>query len=47
MNVQGEGRNRLEQALVDGGFVVPLLRLKRWYRQTLFDTGIPHAFILG
>ena len=47
MNVQGARRNQLEQALVDGGFVVPHLRLNRWYRQALCDTGIPHAFFLG
>ncbi len=47
INVQGEERTQLEQALVDGGFVVPLLRLDRWYRQALCETGIPHAFFMG
>jgi hypothetical protein len=47
MNVQGERRDQLEQALEDGGFVVPLLALNRWYRRTLHDTGIPHMFVLG
>jgi SAM-dependent methyltransferase len=47
MNVQGERRDQLEQALEDGGFVVPWMALNRWYRQALQETGIPHAFILG
>jgi hypothetical protein len=47
INVQGEERNQLEQALGDGGFVVPHLRLNHWYRQALRDTGVPHAFFMG
>jgi hypothetical protein len=47
MNVQGNRRDELEQALEDGGFVVPLLALNRWYRRALAETGIPHLFILG
>jgi hypothetical protein len=47
MNVQGERRDQLEQALQDGGFVVPLLAVNRWYRQALRETGIPHMFVLG
>jgi hypothetical protein len=47
LNVQGERRDQLEQALEDGGFVVPLLALNRWYRQALRQTGIPHMFVLG
>lgn len=47
MNVQGEGRDQLEQSLEEGGFVVPLSKLHRWYRQALQATGIPHIFILG
>jgi hypothetical protein len=47
MNVQGERRDQLEQALEDGGFVVPLLALNRWHRQELHKTNIPHVFILG
>jgi hypothetical protein len=47
MNIQGERRDQLEQALVDGGFVVPLLAVNRWYRQALRETGIRHAFVLG
>lgn len=46
-NVQGDRRDQLEQALEDGGFVVPLLALNRWYRRALQETGIPHVFILG
>jgi hypothetical protein len=47
MNVQGERRDQLEQALEDGGFVVPLMALNRWYRKALHETGVPHMFILG
>jgi SAM-dependent methyltransferase len=47
MNVQGERRDQLEQTLEDGGFVVPLLAVNRWYRQALTQTGIPHIFALG
>jgi hypothetical protein len=47
MNVQGERRDTLEQAFEDGGFVVPLLSVNRWYRRALRETGIPHIFILG
>ncbi len=47
MNVQGERRDHLEESLEAGGFVVPLLAVNRWYRQTLRETGIPHVFILG
>lgn len=47
MNVQGERRDVLEQALADGGFHVPLLALEQWYRRTLRETGIPFVFILG
>jgi SAM-dependent methyltransferase len=47
MNVQGERRDELEQALEDGGFVVPFLAVNRWYRQALRQTSIPHMFVLG
>jgi hypothetical protein len=47
MNVQGERRDELEQALEEGSFVVPFAGLNRWYRQALRQTGIPHLFILG
>ena len=47
MNVQGESRDQLEQALEYGGFVVPLMALNRWYRNALNETGIPYVFILG
>lgn len=47
INVQGERRDQLEQALEDGGFVMPLLALNRWYRRSLRETGITHIFILG
>jgi hypothetical protein len=47
MNVQGELRDELEQALEEGGFVVPFAELNRGYRQALRETSIPHVFILG
>jgi hypothetical protein len=47
MNVQGQRRDELEQALEDGGFVVPFAAVSRWYRGALRETGIPHLFILG
>jgi 2-polyprenyl-3-methyl-5-hydroxy-6-metoxy-1,4-benzoquinol methylase len=47
MNVQGERRDQLEKALEDGGFIVPLTKLNRWYREELQRTGIPYAFLLG
>lgn len=47
MNVQGERRDQLEDALADAGFYVPLRALNKWYRQALADTGIPHMFVLG
>lgn len=47
INVQGERRDQIDQSLEDGGFVVPLLGLNRWYRRALAETGIPYVFILG
>jgi hypothetical protein len=47
MNVQGERRDNLEQALVDAGFVITMFELNRWYRQALRATGIPHTFVFG
>ncbi len=47
MNVQGERRDQLEDALVDVGFYVPIHALSKWYRNALTDTGIPHMFVLG
>jgi hypothetical protein len=47
MNVQGNRRDQLEQALEDGGFVVPFQSIDRWYRGALNETGIPYVFILG
>ena len=47
MNVQGEGRDQLEDALAEAGFYIPIRNLNKWYRKKLAETGIPHAFILG
>ncbi len=46
-NVQGERRETLEQALLDAGFVIPLVESERWYRHAAQATGIEHAFVLG
>lgn len=47
MNVQGERRDHLEEALEDGGFRVPFAALNRWYRRALRETGLPYVFVLG
>lgn len=47
MNVQGDRRDQFETVLVDAGFYLPLFKLNQWYRKKLFDTGIPHMFVLG
>src|SRR5262249_3073833 len=47
MNVQGERRDLIEQALADAGFRVPLHAANVWLRRSLRETGIPHVFILG
>ena len=47
MNVQGEQRDELEQALENAGFVVPLSQLNRWYHRALRATGIDYTIILG
>jgi hypothetical protein len=47
MNVQGERRDVLEQALADAGFHVPLHKSNTWLRRSLRETAIPHVFILG
>lgn len=46
MNVQGERRDQLEDALANAGFCVPLRVLNKCYRQALADTGIPHLLVL-
>jgi hypothetical protein len=47
LNVQGEHRDDLERSLEDGGFIVPLAKLDRWYRAALRESGLPHIFVLG
>jgi SAM-dependent methyltransferase len=47
VNVQGELRNLLEDALIEAGFHIPLNRTERWFRATLAATGIPYVMILG
>jgi hypothetical protein len=47
MNVQGEYRNMMEDALIQAGFHIPYSGTERWYRSALAETGIPHLFVLG
>ena len=46
-NVQGAGRDRLEGALQDAGFLVPLFEANAWHRQALQATGVAFAMTLG
>lgn len=46
-NVQGTRRDDIEDALIDGGFVVPFHETERWYRAALRATGVPFVMILG
>jgi hypothetical protein len=47
VNVQGDLRNLLENALIEAGFHIPLNRTERWFRATLAASGIPYMMILG
>ncbi|MFX0093931.1 MAG: class I SAM-dependent methyltransferase [Candidatus Hodarchaeota archaeon] len=47
MNVQGERRDELEDALVNAGFFIYYYELNKWYRKVLRETGISHVFVLG
>jgi Methyltransferase domain len=47
LNVQGEQRNNIENALVEAGFFVPGLQADQWYRQQLDATGILYMMVLG
>jgi hypothetical protein len=47
MNLQGEWRNVLEDALLAAGFFIPLNESERWFRGELAKTGIVYAMILG
>jgi hypothetical protein len=47
MNVQGQGRNLIEDSLTAARFCVPFQKSERWYRQQLDDTGIVYAMVLG
>ncbi len=46
-NVQGERRDRLEDALLDAGFTLPGIESERWFRHTVAEADIPHNFVLG
>lgn len=47
LNVQGQGRNLLEDSLLDAGFFIPGHEAERWYRDRLDATGIVYALVLG
>jgi len=47
MNVQGDRRNILEDAIGAAGFSLPLNRSHRWYRAELAKTGLRFVIILG
>jgi len=46
-NVQGEARNRLEDALLEAGACLPYNEAERWLRREIAATGLPVTFILG
>jgi hypothetical protein len=47
MNVQGDDRSVLEDALAGAGFYLPYSQSERWYRDQLESTGILYAMVLG
>src|SRR5262249_4455725 len=47
MNVQGEHRDAIEDAMEAAGFYLPFRDTERWYRQRLAATGVPYMMILG
>jgi SAM-dependent methyltransferase len=47
LNVQGQNRKDVEQALTDAGFTIPYHEVTTRYRESLESTGIPYVFILG
>jgi len=47
MNVQGELRDQLEDALAEVGYEIPFRETQRWYRSALRATGIEFVMILG
>jgi hypothetical protein len=47
LNVQGEDRNMIENALLKAGFFIPGVEADQWYRQQLSATGIEYAMVLG
>lgn len=47
LNVQGQGRTDMEDALLQAGFFMPGIEAEQWYRQQLDATGILYAMVLG
>ena len=47
MNVQGTGRNLIEDSLITAGFYIPFQKSERWYRQQLDSTDIVYGMVLG
>jgi SAM-dependent methyltransferase len=47
LNVQGQDRSEMENALLQAGFFIPGLEAEQWYRQQLDTTGIVYAMVMG
>lgn len=47
MNVQGNSRNKIEDAFLSAGYFIPNVRAEQWYRNKLDSTGILYAMVLG
>lgn len=47
MNVSEENRDDLEECLAKGGFFVPGLEVKKWFYNTLKETGISNIIFMG
>ena len=47
LNVQGNLRTQIENALAWAGFFIPNLEAEQWYREKLDATGILYAMVLG
>lgn len=47
LNVQGQDRTHIENALLQAGFMVPGVEAEQWYRQQLDATGILYTMVLG
>ena len=47
LNVQGQLRTQIENALSQAGFFMPNLEAEQWYREKLDATGIEYVMVLG